>query len=148
MTVLCDYSVIQAGRVVIGNGSDPNDPNIEFEKDGSAFGKGSPMFSKKFNTDGRHDAQAVLMINVQGLTDGNAVVFVNNKPVNPLTPSPQGNSSQTFTQHMVLPSDLLSPTGGNNLLVIKRVLEGAGVNPKDFDDFVVRDIVCFFKQSA
>ena len=71
MTVLCDYSVIHAGRVVIGNGSDPNDPNVEFEKDGSAFGKGSPMFSKKFNTDGRHDAQALLMINVQGLTDGN-----------------------------------------------------------------------------
>ena len=102
MTVLCDYSVIHAGRVVIGNGSDPNDPNIEFEKEGSAFGKGSPMFSKKFNTDGRHDAQALLMINVQGLTDGNAVVFVNNKPVNPLTPSPQGNSSQTFTQHTAI----------------------------------------------
>jgi hypothetical protein len=48
MTVLCDYSVVHAGRVVIENGSDPNDPNIEFEKDGSAFGKGSPMFSKKF----------------------------------------------------------------------------------------------------
>ena len=80
------------------------------------------------------------MINVEALTDGKAVVMVNGEIVNPLTQCPQANVTQTFTQHMVLPSDLLSPTGGNNRLEIMRVPE-AGGTIEQFDDFAVRDIV-------
>ena len=81
------------------------------------------------------------------LSDNSAVVMVNNKIVKSLTPCPSGNSGQTFSQHIVLQSSLLSPTGGNNRLEIMRVQEGAGGSDQ-FDDFAVRDIVCFFKQSA
>ena len=144
MTVLCDYTVIRESEIIIGNGSDRNDPDIFVATNGPFKG---PRFSKKFNTDGRENAQALLMVNVRGLTDSNAVVMVNDKIVKSLTPCPQGNSGQTFSQHIVLQSSLLSPTGGNNRLEIMRVQE-AGGSIEQFDDFAVRDIVCFFKQSA
>ena len=143
MTVLCDYTVIRESEIIIGNSSDRNDPDIVVATDGPFRG---PRFSKKFNTDGRENAQA-LLISLRGLTDNSAVVMVNNKIVKSLTPCPSGNSGQTFSQHIVLQSSLLSPTGGNNRLEIMRVQEGAGGSDQ-FDDFAVRDIVCFFKQSA
>ena len=87
MTVLCDYTVIRESEIIIGNNSDRNDPDIVVATDGPFRG---PRFSKKFNTDGRENAQALLMINVRGLTDNSAVVMVNNKIVKSLTPCPSG----------------------------------------------------------
>ena len=48
---------------------------------------------------------------------------------------------------MVLQSDLLSPNDGQNVIEIKRVLE-TGNGGGTFDDFIVRDIVCFFHQAS
>jgi hypothetical protein len=127
MPVLCDFTVIQDGTVIVGDSG--------------------PAFSKNFSTGGVHNAQALLMINVQGLTDNFAQVIVNGLTVKGLMPSPDGNSGQWFSQHMVLPSSLLSPVDGNNKLEIKRVLETGG-GEGQFDDFNVRDIVCFFHQST
>ena len=145
MPVLCDFTVIQDGEVQIGDNS--NHPNVVEEGPGSPFGEGSPMFRKNFSTAGRRDTQALLMINVRALTDNSATIFINDKVVKPLTPCPQGNSSQWFSQHMVLQSDLLSPNDGQNVIEIKRVLETGG-GGDEFDDFLVRDIVCFFHQAS
>ena len=144
-TVLCDFTVIQDGNVQIGDNS--NHPDVTTEGEGSPFGEGSPVYRKHFSTAGRRDTQALLMINVFGLTDGSATVIINNKIVKSLEPCPQGNSSQWFSQHMVLQSDLLSPNDGQNLIEIKRVLE-TGNGGGTFDDFIVRDIVCFFHQAS
>ena len=102
------------------------------------------------STSARPDAaihKTLLMINVFGLTDGAATVIIDNKIVKSLQPCPEGNSSQWFSQHMVLQSDLLSPNDGQNVIEIKRVLE-TGNGGGTFDDFIVRDIVCFFHQAS
>ena len=125
MPVLCDFTVIQDGNVTIGDNG--------------------PDFSKTFSTGGRHDSQALLMLNVTGLTDGSAIVKINNKFQKTIQPC--ADSSQWLSQHMVLPSDLLSPNDNQNEIVIQRVDETAN-GSGNFDDFIVRDIVVFFHQSA
>jgi hypothetical protein len=127
MPVLCDFTVIQDGIVTIGDGG--------------------PEFVKSFGTGGRHNSQALLMINVRGLTDNFAQVQINNTPIKALQPSTQANSGQWFSQHMVIPSHLLSPVEGNNQIRIKRVSE-TGAGGGSFDDFEVRDVVCFFHQES
>ena len=87
------------------------------------------------------------MINVQGLRDNFAQVIVNGLTVKALMPSPDANSGQWSSQHMVLPFSLLTPVDGNNKLEIKRVLE-TGDSEEQFNDFNIRDVVCFFHQSA
>jgi hypothetical protein len=127
-----------------------NHPDVTTEGEGSPFGEGSPVYRKRFSTAGRRDTQALLMINVRGLTDGSATVIINNKIVKSLQPCPQGNSGQWFSQHMVLQSDLLDPSSkdGQNVIEIKRVLETGNGGGGQFDDFIVRDIVCFFHQAS
>lgn len=127
MAVLCDFTVIQDGNVTIGDSG--------------------PEFTKTFSTGGRHDTQALLMLNVQGLTDNFAIVQINGEFQKAIQPTAAANSGQWFSQHMVLPSDLLSPNDNQNEIIIQRVDETGG-GEGQFDDFVVRDIVIFFHQST
>ncbi len=127
MTILCDFTVIQDSNRTIGDAG--------------------PAFTRNFSTGGRHDSQAMLMVNVRGLTDSHAVVRINGKVVKPLQPNTWENRHQWFSQHMVLPSDLLSPNSNQNEITISRVLE-TGSSGGTFDDFIIRDLVLFFHQNG
>lgn len=128
MPVLCDFTVIQDGTVTIGDNG--------------------PALKKNFNTGGRHNSQALLMLNVKGLNDGFATVKINGTFVKAIQPNTNGDNTSWFSQHMVLPSHLLSPSSSNqNQIEIGRVTEDDNV-AGNFDDFSVRDVVIFFHQSA
>jgi hypothetical protein len=128
MPVVCDFTVIQEGTRKIGDAG---------------------QFSKNFGTGGRHDTQALLMINVKNLTHNFAQVIINGTTLKALQPSSEADREQWFSQHKVLPSGLLSPVEGNNIIEIKRVLNNnPGNGGGQFDDFEIRDVVCFFHQAA
>ncbi len=127
MPILGDFTIIQDGTVTIGDNG--------------------PTFTRTFSTGGRHNSQAVLMLNVRGLTDGNAIVKFGNNFSKAIQKTSNDNSSTWFSQHMVVPGNFLSPNANQNQLTIQRVAEADNVSGS-FDDFFVRDIVIFFHQST
>ncbi len=128
MPILGDFTIIQDGTVTIGDSNGSN-------------------FTRTFSTGGRHNSQAVLMLNVKGLTDGNAVVQFGNNFVKAIQKTTHANRKDWYSQHMVVPGNFLSPNANQNQITIRRVNEADNV-PGDFDDFSVRDIVIFFHQST
>ena len=127
MPIVADFTVIQDGNVTIGDNN--------------------ASFIKTFSTGGRHNSSAMLMLNVRGLADGHAAVRINGDFQKALQPHADGDSSRWYSQHMVLPSSLLSPNANQNELRIDRVEENDNVSGS-FDDFVIRDVVIFFHQQA
>jgi hypothetical protein len=128
MPVVCDFTVIQDGTVTIGDNT----------------GK----FQQSFGTGGRHNSQALLMVNVKGLTRKFAAVRLNGTFLKALQPAVEASRDQWFTQHMVLPSHLLSPNEGQNVIEIFHADNTNSADGGQFDDFEIRDVVCFFHQEA
>ena len=131
MPILCDFTVIQgdAARVI---GDD-----------------GHRVWEKEFDTGGRRrTGGAILMFMVRGLTSTNADVDVkiNNKKVGQIEHYKGAPASHWFTQIInVLGSNL---NNGKNELQIEAVSFPGAKEGNLFDDFLIRDVVCFFQQSS
>ncbi|HKS39055.1 MAG TPA: hypothetical protein VJX74_00465 [Blastocatellia bacterium] len=137
MTVLCDFTLIQ------GDGS-------------ITIGDGLPVWEKKFNTGGRRsDAPALLIFNVKGLTRSTSSVNVkiNNLVVGQIHPysdltiaARDDNAKNWFTQMIAMNGTELKD--GDNEIQIEAVGFPESTSTNKFDDFQLKDVVCFFHQAA
>jgi hypothetical protein len=132
MPVLCDFQVIRGDNAV-------------------KIGDGSPEWETTFNTGGRRSSgHAFLMFNVKGLTHTNdsVPVRVNNTEVGRIYP--YGGEGETanrwYTQLINIGGGVLRD--GNNEIEIPAV-SWPGAGPGNlYDDFFLKDVICFFQQSA
>ena len=132
MPVVSDFTLIQGdGRVTIG------DSNTLWE---ATFGTGGRSASEP----------AFLIFNVRGLTDTNVdvVVKVNNVEVGTIRRYNGGsdNAGNWYTQMISVDGDTL--ISGNNELQIEAVSWPGATNGNLFDDFDLKDVVCFFHQEV
>lgn len=139
MPVVCDFAMIQGDNAVtIGDNS-----NIS-------------GWTEEFNTGGRYrDGAAFLIFNVQGLTatTNSVMVEVNGKEVGMISPYyPAGafderhkNAQHWYTQMINIGPNVLK-NGDNELKVSPVRWDGGGSDL--LDDFRLKDVVCFFQQSA
>ncbi|MCG8693174.1 MAG: hypothetical protein MI806_18380 [Minwuiales bacterium] len=116
------------------------------------IGDNRPVYEKNFNTGGRFPTDALLMFNVRHLTHThrNVVVRVNNQEVGRIFPYSGRNedANNWYTQTIVLNPGQLRD-GDNELQIDAVRLDGADTSPSNvFDDFSVKDVVCFFHQHA
>jgi hypothetical protein len=134
MPVLCDFVVIQ------GDASAP-------------VGDGHEEFDRTFSTGGRvsyDDGGAFLLLSVRGLThtDRDVDVQINGVSVGHI--SHYGGQDETagywFTQIIHFPSIVLND--GNNRFEIRAVTWPGATPTNRFDDFDLKDVICFFKQEA
>jgi hypothetical protein len=131
MPVLCDFVVIQGdSNKVLGD-------------------SGDVLWEKTFNTGGRSSGGgAILMLMVKGLTStkSNVPVKINNIDVGYIFHYNGANSGHWFTQIINIGANILKD--GNNELQIGAV-SWPGAKPGDlYDDFYIRDVICFFQQSS
>lgn len=131
MVVLCDFVVIQGdSNKVLGD-------------------TGDALWEKSFDTGGRQSGgAAILMLMVKGLTstNSNVPVKINNINVGEIFHYNGANSKHWFTQIINIGSGVLKD--GNNELQIGAV-SFPGANSGDlYDDFYIRDVICFFQQSS
>lgn len=131
MPVLCDFVVIQGDdNVVLGDG-------------------GVVLWEKNFSTGGRHSGgEAILMLMVRGLTEttSNVPVKINNKTVGNIYNYNGANSNHWFTQIINIGTTVLKD--GNNEIQIGAVSWPGAESGNLYDDFAIRDVICFFKQSS
>ncbi len=137
MPVVCDFTqIIGDSPVTIG------DPRLVWEK--------------TFNTGGRNSGSSGFFIfNVRGLTYANVDVKVklNNKVVGNISrygglndADRNENAKYWYTQMVAFNgSDLKN---GNNEIQIEAVGFPGSTSSNKFDDFQVKDMMCFFHQSA
>lgn len=130
MPVLCDMKVIQgdAAKVV---------------------GDADSLWRKSFNTGGRTaSGDAIIMLMVRGLTDSpsDVPVYVNDKRVGAIGRYQGGEASHWHTQIINIGAGVLRD--GNNTLEIRAVAAADPSSRNLYDDFVIKDVVCFFQQSA
>lgn len=137
MAVLSDFQVIQ------GDSS-------------RRIGDGAIVWEKNFNTGGRTaNGNAVLMLMVKGLTYSTepVTVKINNKKVGSIFPyrlptkaERDATAQHWHTQIINIGGGILN--SGNNELQMEAVgfPEATGTNA--FDDFFVRDVICFFQQNS
>lgn len=140
MPVVCDFVMIQGdGAVNIGD---------------SANRSG---WKKTFNTGGRHGGGAAfLMLNVQNLTatQQSVQVKVNDREVGRIMPYyPSGNfgdrnreAAHWYTQMINIGPNVLN--SGNNTIEIEPVSWQDATSGDLYDDFKVKDVICFFQQNA
>lgn len=132
MPVLCDFTQIVGNTPV----------NI---------GDGLPVWEKQFLTGGRRpDETALLIFNVRGLTYANVDVDVkiNNQKIGQIAlygGKNQGENSW-YTQMIAMAGSTLN-NGGNEIQIEAVGYEGATNNDK-FDNFELKDVICFFHQAA
>lgn len=130
MPVLSDFAVIQ------GDAS-------------RRIGDGKILWEKYFDTVARHSGgNAILMFMVKGLTvtDTTVDVKINNKSVGKIFNYNGADRNHWFTQIINIGGGILK--NGQNELQIEAV-SYPGASPGDiFDDFFVRDVVCFFQQKS
>lgn len=130
MPVLSDFTVIQG------------DVNRR-------VGDGATLWEKTFNTGGRHPGgQAILTLMVKGLTETNSDVDVkiNNVSVGKIFHYKGANPNHWFSQTINIGGGILN--NGDNELQLEAVT-WPGATPNNlFDDFFLRDVVCFFQQAA
>lgn len=131
MPVLCDFVVIQGDdNVVLGDG-------------------GVVLWEKNFNTGGRHSGgAAILMLMVSGLTEttSNVPVKINNKTVGNIYNYNGAKSGHWFTQIINIGTTVLKD--GNNEIQIGAVSWPGAESGNLYDDFAIRDVICFFQQSS
>ncbi|MGD2182539.1 hypothetical protein [Lusitaniella coriacea] len=131
MPVVSDYEIlIGDSNVTIGDNSNESG------------------FTKSFNTGGRSTAKpAFISFMVKGMTvtNENADVFVNDTKVGVLFNNNGGNTNQWQTQTVALSSSTLN--SGNNVLRVMPVNNPTSASD-DFDDYVIRNVICHFPQSA
>jgi hypothetical protein len=129
MTVLCDFVIIHgvSGGVQIGD-------------DGF-----KPTWETSFNTGGR-TGSAFITFMIKGLTVATEppVVKVNNKFAGHIFPYVGANPNHWFSQTINITSLL---NDGDNELEVP-----VAINPSEaggtFDDYVLRNVFCFFQQST
>jgi hypothetical protein len=130
MPVVCDIKVIQG----------------DISK---RIGDGSTIWEQNFNTGGRYNGgDAILMFMVKGLTETNSDVNVkiNNTKVGVIENYNGAKSSHWFTQIINIGGGILR--SGDNELQIEAV-SWSGATPGNlYDDFSIKDVVCFFQQKA
>jgi hypothetical protein len=132
MPVVCDFQWVNG----VGTG-------IHIGDDGH-----NPVWEADFHTGGRHkNGHAMLIFMVRGLTGGNpATVRVNNQWVGEIEPYKGADPLHWYTQMINISGGPLKD--GTNELQI----DGAPpANPGPgnlFDDFQVKNVLCFFQQEA
>jgi hypothetical protein len=131
MTVVSDFTVIQDSAVTIGDAK-PED------------------FQGKFRTTNNQDAQkALITMMVSGLAGGSSTVRLNGHKIGEIAPHDAGSSNEWFAEQFAVNNKILKPGQANpNTLEIKLVPAANPAPGNAFDDFQVRDIVCFFHQDV
>ena len=112
------------------------------------IGDGSILWEKTFATNGRLDNQsAILMLMVQGLTGATADVdvVINGVVVGHIFRYNGAHASHWYTNIINIEGGKLRD-GDNTLRLLAVPTAGGGGD--NFDDFAVRDVVCFFHQNA
>ena len=102
-----------------------------------------------FNTGGRHaSGQAFLMLMVRGMTEAteNANVAINGVSVGQIRRRNGADPDHWFTEIINVGGGQLE--NGNNILGIGRVPRLTPTPDNQFDDFLVRNIICFFQQDV
>jgi hypothetical protein len=132
MPVLSDFTMIRGDSAV-------------------TIGDGLPTWETTFNTGGRESSSpAFLIFNVRGLTHTNVdvAVRINNAVVGHIRryPGQDETASYWFTQMIAVDGSTLKD--GNNELQINAVTFPGASNTNLFDDFELKDVVCFFPQAA
>ena len=99
-----------------------------------------------FRTGGRRsDGQAILFCEYRGLTEGEVTVEINGRTIGTLTPISRGDEWQT--RMISFPGERLRSDHFNSIQIEPRVLDRPRAGNL-FDDFLIRELVCFFKQRA
>jgi len=171
MTVVCDYTMLnkeiinlkkidpetKKPEVLVGSWKHPY--RIGEVAEGATF---EGPFKQTFNTKAMEHAPALLSLMVRGIRtdhpqnkdhrpdhDKGARVAISSRvtqhkeiTIGRLLPAPDERWRQEQFQ---IPTNLLSSDDANTLVIGRVDLPGGGVA---HDEFEVRDIVCFFKQSA
>jgi len=132
MPVVSDFTLIRGDSVV-------------------TIGDGLPLWEATFGTGGRVASEpALLIFNVRGLTVANAnvIVKINNEEVGQIRRYGGDGDivNNWYTQMIAVGGDQLND--GNNELQITAVGWPGAEAGNLFDDFQLKDVVCFFHQSA
>ena len=120
------------------------------------IGDAQPVWEATFNSGGRYAAgTAFLIFNVRGLTftTVNVNVKVNNQVVGQIfrygglnNAEKTDNANYWYTQMIAISGSTLKD--GNNEIQIEAVGFPGSTNANKFDDFQLKDVICFFHQSA
>lgn len=131
MPVLCDMKVIQGdAQKLIGDG-------------------GTANWEPKFNTGGRRaSGDAILMLMVKGLTNARSdvPVKINGTQVGVIELATGNNANQWFTQIISIGGANLKD--GDNELEISAAPASQPGPGNLYDDFILKNVVCFFQQSS
>ena len=130
MTVVSDFTVIQSGVATVG------DPNAN-------------VLQRHFRTTNNNDNQiALVTMMVSGLAAGSAPVRLNGHEIGEIAPHDAG-SKGWFAEQFAVPKGILKPGQANPNELQINLVPAANPSPGNvFDDFQVRDIVCFFHQDV
>lgn len=120
------------------------------------IGDSLPVWEATFNTGGRHaSGTAFLIFNVRGLTftDVNVNVKINNQVIGHiaryggLNDDERNNTAKYwYTQMIAMKGSTLN--NGSNEIQIEAVGFPGATNTNKFDNFELKDVICFFHQSA
>ncbi len=161
MPILADFTIIQADEhpnatAQFGDGTFENPymigdastvPGSVTPQDPNGVGR----LELGFGTGGCHHSGGLLSMMINGLTMDSASVRINGHQVGRLQPTPGATTSEARIwrqQQFLVPSNLLNSASSDtaNTLVIGRADHDNPSPGNLFDDFRVRDIVCFFHQ--
>ena len=132
MPVLCDFTLIR-------------------DNDAVTIGDADDTWQATFNTGGRESGSpAFLIFNVRGLTatNVNVVVEINDEEVGQIRRyGGDGDiNNNWYTQMIAFSGSTLN--NGNNEIKIQAVSWPGAEEGDLYDDFQLKDVVCFFHQSA
>jgi hypothetical protein len=132
MPVVCDFQWVNG----VGTGVNIGD------------GGHKPVWEANFGTGGRHkNGHAVLVFMVRGLTGGSpATVRVNNQFVGQIAPYQGANPAHWYMQMINISGGPLKD--GTNELQIDGAAPANPAPGNQFDDFQVKNVLCFFQQHA
>ena len=143
MTVLADYEVIPTGF------TDKNEPVFGEAEIGDA--PGINPWTGSFDTGGRLPQRkfpAFITLMVRGIVNLNtfAPVEINEHSVGFIFSAPNSSFASWRTQSIVFDSSILN--SGQNRILIKAV-QSPNPSPGDiFDNFRIRNVMCFFRQDS
>jgi hypothetical protein len=137
MTVLCDFiQIIGDSPVTIGDSN--------------------PVWEQTFSTGGRDlDGTAFLIFNIRGLTfaDATVNVTVNDTivgsiaPYGGLTTAERDDVAKYYYTQMISLTGAQLKSTGNNEIQIEAVGWSGATNTNKFDDFQLKNMMCFFHQA-
>ncbi|MCB1985735.1 MAG: hypothetical protein H6936_14120 [Burkholderiales bacterium] len=111
-------------------------------------GDGAILWEKNFPTGGHNGQYGILMLMIKGLTvaQKDVDVKINNKSVGKIFRYEGANANHWFTQIINIGPNILKNNGTNELQI--EAVDYVGGGSDHFDDFYLRDVVCFFSQST